>query len=346
MDSNQPLLSTLSGSKLGKTPIWLMRQAGRYLPEYRSLRAKSESFMEFCRNPAVCCEATLQPIKRFGFDAAIIFSDILVIPDALGQKVSFESGTGPKLEPLDHVSILRGLDEEVDLAKLSATFEAISLVRAKLPVETSLIGFCGAPWTVASYMIAGHGTPDQAPARLFAYKFPSAFQSLITLLVDSSIAYLDQQIKAGADVVQIFDSWAGVLPDDEFNAWCFAPTMEIVHRIKALHPSVKIIVFPRGSGVRLESYASDGRIDCVGIDTAADLEWVRSNVQDKVCVQGNLDPIVLLAGGNRMQRAIDRILAHWNGRPFIFNLGHGILPNTPIAHVEDMISYIRQVSKN
>lgn len=297
--------------------------------------------MEFCWNPKLTVEATLQPIRRFGFDAAIIFSDILVIPHVLGQAVSFETGFGPRLNPINSGSGLSILDETLDIEKLNPVFEAISEVRTKLSSNVSLIGFCGAPWTVASYMIAGKGTPDQAPARLFAYQHQDIFESLIDLLVSSSIEYLSKQIVAGANVVQIFDSWAGVLPTAEFRKWCLEPVLTICREIKKRHPTVKIIAFPRGGGHQLGDFKDIECVDCLGMDTSVDLRWVRETIWPFKCVQGNLDPLVLAAGGEGLDQAIDRILESFDGQSFIFNLGHGIIPQTPISNVEHLVKRVR-----
>jgi len=283
----------------------------------------------------------MQPIKRFAFDAAIIFSDILVIPDALGQTVSFESGTGPKLNPIESEADIKNLCSELDIDRLSGTIDAIAGVRQRLDDKTSLIGFCGAPWTVASYMIAGKGSPDQAPARVFAYKNPQLFQSVIDILVRASVRYLREQINCGADVIQIFDSWAGVLPDLEFRRWCIDPIRRIVEEVRLTHKGVKIILFSRGAGVRLVELSEIDGIDCLGVDTAADAAWVSQNVQPKICVQGNLDPLVLLAGGAKLEESIKFLMASWSGNPFIFNLGHGILPDTPIENVELLVDLVR-----
>ncbi len=260
-------------------PIWLMRQAGRYLPEYRALREKASSFLEFCYTPALATEATLQPIRRFGFDAAILFSDILVVPDAFGQKVSFETGEGPRLAPIASREDFAALRETIDLARLAPVFETVERVKGALPDDVTLIGFCGAPWTVASYMIAGQGTPDQAPARLFAYREPELFQSLIDRLVAGSIDYLAEQIKAGAEVVQIFNSWAGVLPADEFFRWCVAPVKAIIAGLKARAPQVKVIAFPRGAGSHLEDFATATGADALGLDTSVDLDWAKKHIE-------------------------------------------------------------------
>jgi uroporphyrinogen decarboxylase len=332
-------LRVLNGEALSRPPLWLMRQAGRYLPEYRELRATAPNFLSFCYDPAKAAEVTLQPIRRFGFDAAIIFSDILVVPDALGQPVSFEAGEGPRLAAIEEPAHLSRIRDTLDMGKLAAVYEAIDRVKSALAPETALIGFCGAPWTVATYMIAGRGTPDQAPARLFAYRHPDTFQRLIDILVEASIAHLSAQIKAGVDAVQIFDSWAGVLPDPQFARWTLEPIARIAEAIRAAHPAVKIIAFPRGvSPDQTARLASVAAIDCVGLDTSADLAACNARVARAKALQGNLDPLLLLAGGPALEPEVARIRAALAGRPHIFNLGHGILPPTPIAHVERLIA--------
>lgn len=336
---------TIDGKLFASPPVWMMRQAGRYLPEYREIRAKTSSFLEFCYNPKMASEATLQPIRRFGFDAAIMFSDILVMPHALGQKVWFETGEGPKLEPLENADDIRRLSDKVNLERLSPMFETLDRCRAALPVDTALIGFCGAPWTVASYMIAGHGTPDQGPARLFAYRHPEAFQALIDKLVAASVSYLCRQIEAGADTVQIFDSWAGVMPSAEFNRWCLAPVKAIIDGVRSMIPGARIIAFPRGAGSRVPVAAEALGAQVIGLDTAADIAWTVANVTAEVALQGNLDPLVLVAGGNALDAAVDRILIEMRGHRHIFNLGHGIVPATPIAHVEQMLRRVRQAAQ-
>jgi uroporphyrinogen decarboxylase len=336
-----PLLRTLSGARNDIPPIWLMRQAGRYLPEYRAIRAKSESFLDLCFNPALAAEITLQPVRRFGFDAAILFSDILVVPHALGQRVSFEEGEGPQLDALDEVSPLRGLRREVDPGALAPIYETIVRVKLELSSNVALLGFCGAPWTVATYMIAGKGTPDQRPARQLAYRDPQAFAQLVELLIEASASYLVQQFKAGVDAVQIFDSWAGVLPEGEFRKWCVAPCARIVDLVRKSVPGAKIIGFPRGAGTKLSAYIDAVAVDAVGLDSAIDLNFARDRVQTQRPVQGNLDPIALLSGGAALDRAVDAIMAAFAAGPFIFNLGHGVLPETPIAHVERLIACVR-----
>ncbi len=336
------ILRVLEGETMAVPPVWLMRQAGRYLPEYRALRAKATSFLEFCYSPPLAAEATLQPIRRFGFDAAILFSDILVVPDAFGQKVSFESGNGPRLAPITNAADFGMLRETIDLDHLGPVFETIARVKAALAPEVALIGFCGAPWTVASYMIAGQGTPDQAPARLFAYRDPDLFQRLIDRLVAGSIDYLARQIEAGAELVQIFDSWAGVLPAAEFERWCVAPVRSIIAGLRARCGAVKVIAFPRGAGPHLEDFAARTGADALGLDSAVDLGWAAKRIEAKTVLQGNLDPLALVAGGTSLRKAIARITGTLGDRPYIFNLGHGILPETPIAHVEALLAQLRR----
>jgi uroporphyrinogen decarboxylase len=319
-----------------------MRQAGRYLPEYRTLREKAGDFLTLCFTPDLAAEVTLQPVRRFGFDAAILFSDILVIPHALGQAVRFAAGEGPQLDPIADRQALMRLRLELDHALLAPVYETIRRVKASLAPEVALLGFCGAPWTVASYMIAGHGTPDQQPARMFAYGDPDAFAGLMDKLVDASAAYLVRQLQAGVDVVQIFDTWAGVLPAEEFARWCIGPTQRIVARVRSHVPDAKVIGFPRGAGAGLLRYVEDVPVDAVGLDWMAHPAFVRDQIQWRVPVQGNLDPLALLAGGSALDRGVDNILAAFSERPFIFNLGHGILPQTPIAHVEQMIARVRR----
>lgn len=316
-----------------------MRQAGRYLPEYRELRATAPNFLSFCYNPAKAAEVTLQPIRRFGFDAAIIFSDILVIPDALGQPVSFEAGEGPRLAAIEEPAHMTRIRDTIDIGKMAPVYEALDRVKGALSPQTALIGFCGAPWTVATYMIAGRGTPDQAPARTFAYRHPETFQTLIDILTQASIEHLGAQIRAGADAVQIFDSWAGVLPDPELEKWTHEPIARIAQAVREAHPDVRIIAFPRGVSPRQSArMASLPAIDCVGLDTSADIAACHAEIAPAKAVQGNLDPLLLLAGGPSLEQNIERIVRNFAGRPHIFNLGHGILPPTPIAHVERLIA--------
>lgn len=340
----KPFLRVLAGEVILPPPIWLMRQAGRYLPEYREIRATTPGFLEFCYTPKLAAMATLQPIQRFGFDAAILFSDILVIPDALGQKVSFEPNEGPKLESILSDQEFTRLNEEIDLHRLEPVFETIDRVKGALSPEVALIGFCGAPWTVASYMIAGHGTPDQAPARLLAYRRPDLFQRLIDRLVRASIDYLTRQIEAGVEAVQIFDTWAGVLPAAEFERWCVAPVREIVSGVKQRHKEARVIGFPKGIGHHLQDYRSLTGIDALGLDSTISPTEAESMLEKEIVVQGNLDPLALVAGGPALESAIAAILSAFEHRPHIFNLGHGILPSTPLDHVARLIELVRRRS--
>ena len=339
-NTEKPLLDVLGGQKREVPPIWMMRQAGRYLPEYREVRARAGGILDLCFNPDFAAEVTLQPIRRFGFDAAIIFSDILVIPYALGRSVRFEVGEGPRLDPLDTPEKVATLATTADFGKLGPVYEALRRVRAKLAPDVTLIGFCGAPWTVATYMVAGQS--DQAPARMLAYRHPEAFSKIIDTLIENSIRYLLGQLKAGADCVQIFDTWAGVLPPREFLRWSIAPTARIVEGVRAKVPDAKIIGFPRGAGALLPAYVGATRVDAVSLDWAAEPSLIRERVQSRVAVQGNLDPLALMAGGTALDRAIDDVLANYGQGRLIFNLGHGILPETPIAHVEQMVRRVRE----
>ena len=335
-------LAALDGTRQPTPPIWLMRQAGRYLPEYRALRAKAASFLDFCYSPALAAEATLQPIRRFGFDAAILFSDILVIPDALGQNVSFEGGDGPRLKPIETSADFAALRETPDWSRLEPVFETVGRARAALGAETALIGFCGAPWTVASYMIAGCGTPDQAPARLFAYREPDLFAALIERLAESAAVYLLRQIEAGAEAVQIFDSWSGVLPPAEFERWCVAPLERIVAVLHAEAPATPIIAFPRGAATQLGKFARLSGLAAIGLDTAVEPRAAAALLPASLALQGNLDPLALMAGGRALEEGVARVLAGFAGRAHVFNLGHGVPPTTPIAHVARLVELARR----
>jgi uroporphyrinogen decarboxylase len=337
------VLDVLANRIPARTPIWLMRQAGRYLPEYREVRAKAESFLDLCFNPELATEVTLQPIRRFGFDAAILFSDILVIPHALGQKLTFEAGEGPRLSSaIADAAMLNKLAGVIDMSALAPVFETIRRVRAELASGIALLGFCGAPWTVATYMVAGCGTADQAPARLFAYRDPEGFGKLIDVLTQASIDYLSEQFRAGVDAVQLFDTWAGVLGPAEFDRWCVRPAARIVAGLRQRIPRARVIGFPRGAGTSLVSYVENVPVDAVGLDWMVDRTFAREQIQVRRPVQGNLDPLALLAGGASLDRESEAVLASFSDRPFIFNLGHGILPETPIAHVEQMITRVRE----
>jgi uroporphyrinogen decarboxylase len=338
---NKPLLDVLDHKPRIPPPIWLMRQAGRYLPEYRLVREKADDFLKLCFTPKLAAEVTLQPVRRFGFDAAILFSDILVIPHALGQPVRFTVGEGPQLDPIADRAGLLALRTQLDHEVLAPVYETIALVKGALPANVALLGFCGAPWTVASYMIAGRGTPDQEPARLFAYGDPEGFGALIDKLVEASASYLVRQLQAGVDAVQIFDTWAGILPVEEFTRWCVEPTRRIISEVRRRVPGARVIGFPRGVGTALLRYIEEVPIDAVGLDWTVDLVFARDQIQWRVPVQGNLDPLVLVAGGAALDRSIDRILEVFSEGPFIFNLGHGILPQTPLAHVERMLARVR-----
>ena len=319
----------------------MMRQAGRYLPEYRQARAKAGGFLNLCFTPELAAEVTLQPVRRFGFDAAILFSDILVVPHALGRAVRFVTGEGPRLDPIHHTEQIDTLPRKADPNILAPIYQTVRLVKDELDPSVTLLGFCGAPWTVATYMIAGKGTPDQAPARLFAYREPAAFATLIDVLVDACIDYLTAQIIAGADAVQLFDTWAGVLPVHEFARWSIEPARRIVSGVRARIPDATIIGFPRGAGALLPDYVEQTGVDGVSIDWTADPELVRERVQTRVAIQGNLDPLALIAGGDALDRAVDEVLTSYGQGRLIFNLGHGIQPETQIAHVERMLRRVR-----
>ncbi len=338
-----PFLKPFAGQAANAPPIWLMRQAGRYLPEYREVRAKAGSFLDLCYNPAMAAEVTLQPINRYGFDAAILFSDILIVPHALGQHVDFKEGEGPVLEPINSSDDLSRLDTRKTVGKFGSIYETVARVRDRLPPETALIGFCGAPWTVATYVVGGKGSPDQAAARLFAYRDPEAFSRLIDTLTATSIEYLSGQILAGADVVQIFDSWAGSLPVDQLERWVIAPTRQIVGALNARHPNVPIIGFPRAAGVHVPHYIDETGVDGIGIDATMPIPELKERIADLgVVLQGNLDPLLLVTGGAAMEARIREILAETAGAPFVFNLGHGIVPQTPPSNVARLVEIVRE----
>lgn len=320
-------------------PVWLMRQAGRYLPEYRQTRARAKGFLDLCYTPELAIEVTLQPIRRYDFDAAILFSDILVIPDALDRDVRFEEGQGPLMRPLK-VEEIDELDPSKMRTHLAPVFETVRGLRRQLPAETTLLGFCGAPWTVATYMIAGHGTTDQAPARLFSYQHQEAFDNLLDLLADMSADYLIEQLSAGADAVQIFDSWAGVLGEREFARHAVRPVRRMVDRIRASKPDAKIIAFAKGAGQFLETYREATDADAIGLDWTIPMSFAR-HLQKQGPVQGNLDPMRVVAGGKVMEEGCDAILDALSQGPLIFNLGHGITPNADPAHVSALVKRIR-----
>lgn len=332
-------MRVLGGETLSPPPLWLMRQAGRYLPEYRETRAKVGSFLDLCYSPEHSVEVTLQPIRRYGFDAAILFSDILVIPDALKRNVRFTEGHGPEMEPIDEAGIF-ALKADGVLGHVAPVMETVRRLRSELPDETTLLGFCGAPWTVATYMIAGHGTPDQAPARLFAYQYPKAFEHLLMLLADISVDYLVAQIDAGADAVQIFDSWAGVLGEKEFEAFATRPVARMIASVKARRPQARIIAFAKGAGYQLKTYRQKTGADAIGLDWSVPLAFAKE-LQREGPVQGNLDPMRVVAGGRALEDGIDDILQQLGNGPLIFNLGHGITPQANPAHVSALVERVR-----
>ncbi len=338
-DERRKIMRVLNGETLTPPPLWLMRQAGRYLPEYRETRAKAGSFLDLCYSPDHAVEVTLQPIRRYGFDAAILFSDILVIPDALKRNVRFTEGHGPEMDPIDETGIM-ALKPEGIMAYLEPVMETVRRLRQDLPQETTLLGFCGAPWTVATYMIAGHGTPDQAPARLFAYRYPKAFEHLLMLLADISADYLVTQIDAGADAVQIFDSWAGVLGEKEFEAFAVKPVAKMIASIKARRPQARIIAFAKGAGYLLKTYRQKTGADAIGLDWSVPLTFARELQKDGP-VQGNLDPMRVVAGGKALDDGIDDILQQLGNGPLIFNLGHGITPQADPANVAALVERVR-----
>ena len=334
------VLDVLKGATVFPPPIWMMRQAGRYLPEYRETRKRAGGFLDLCYNPDFAVEVTLQPIRRFGFDASILFSDILVVPHALGRDLHFEEGRGPVMTPIVMEEI-EALSVEGFHEVLAPVYETVRRLRKELPEETTLLGFCGAPWTVATYMIAGHGTPDQAPARLFGYRHPEAMQVLLDLLARQSADYLIRQIDAGADAVQIFDSWSGVLDEACFLNYCVRPMAEIVRRVRAVHPDTPIIGFPKGAGSLYDGYKAATGVTALGLDWSVPLSQAK-RLQEHGAVQGNLDPLRLVAGGVALDDGVDAILRELGSGPLIFNLGHGITPEAPIAHVERMVARIRE----
>ena len=334
------LLETLRGIPGSRPPVWLMRQAGRYLPEYRALRAKKGGFLELVHDSEAAAEITLQPVHRFGFDGAILFSDILVIPHALGQDLTFLEGEGPQLSPPLVDGMLNALEPVHN--RLDPIYRTVERVRERLGQETTLLGFAGSPWTVATYMIAGQGSRDQQAARLLAYRDPAALQAILDAIVALSVEYLSGQITAGAEAVQLFDSWAGSLAPAEFERWVIAPNAAIVDALKAHHPEVPVIGFPKGAGEKLPAYARETGVGAVGIDETVDPVWAARELPAAMPVQGNLDPLLLLAGGDELDRAAHRILEAFAGRPHVFNLGHGIDKETPIAHVERLLAVVRE----
>ena len=339
--TDKALLTVLAGKTAEIPPIWLMRQAGRYLPEYRAIRADAGSFVDLCLNPELAAEVTLQPIRRFGMDGAILFSDILIVPYGLGQPLRFVEGRGPVLEPVTDRAALKSLDLNGFSERVGNVYETVSRVRASLPAETTLIGFSGSPWTVITYMVEGGSSKDYAATKRWAYSDPEGFQELIDIVVEGTITYLLGQAKAGAEVLKLFDSWAGVLSPRLFRMVVLEPTKKIVSAVKAQYPDLPIIGFPRAAGAHYLDYIAETGVDAVAVDTAMPLRWAVENIQTKMPIQGNLDPIALLAGGAGLEAEVESILSTAASKPFIFNLGHGILPTTPIEHVEQLVRQVR-----
>ncbi len=335
-----PLLAVLKGERRNPPPVWLMRQAGRYLPEYRALRAERGGFLELVYDSDAAAEVTLQPIRRFGIDGAILFSDILIVPHAMGQGLTFGPGEGPQLTPALVDGLCDALEPQpLHLQKIYAT---VAKVCAQLPPAVTMLGFAGSPWTVATYMVAGHGSKDQGEARRLAYQDPAAFQALVDRIVDVTVDYMSGQIEAGVQAVQLFDSWAGSLSPAQFERWVIAPTSEIVSRLMVRHSDVPIIGFPKGAGAKLAAYAAETGVDAIGLDETIDPEWADAILPPNMPVQGNLDPLALIAGGEALASAVARIRAAFDERPHVFNLGHGILPDAPIAHVEQLLAMVRR----
>ncbi|MBC7497472.1 MAG: uroporphyrinogen decarboxylase [Sphingomonadaceae bacterium] len=333
------LLAVLGGERIDPPPMWLMRQAGRYLPEYRALRADKGGFLDLVYDSEAATEVTLQPLRRFGLDAAILFSDILIVPHAMGMDLSFGVGEGPRLVPPLVDGKWEGLTPNLD--RFAPIYETVRRVKAALSPDVTLIGFAGSPWTVATYMVAGSGSKDQGEARRLAYRDPAAFQALIDRIVGVTVDYLSGQIDAGAQTVQLFDSWAGSLAPSEFERWVVAPTAAIVGRLMVRHPDVPIIGFPKGAGAKLAAYAAETGIDAVGLDETVDPAWADAMLPPGMPVQGNIDPLALWAGGEALRASVARVRAAFDERPHILNLGHGILQDTPIAHVDELMALVR-----
>ncbi len=344
-EKTKPILDVLQRKKPKRVPFWLMRQAGRYLPEYRELRAKAGGFLELVYNPDFASEITMQPIRRFGMDGAILFSDILVIPQALGQKLWFETGEGPRLEALESENDLKYLDLDGIDKTLSPIYETIKLVRQKLSDEnfheTTLIGFCGSPWTVACYMVQGHGGNNFDKAIAWSKEHPESFGKLINIVTAASCLYLSGQINAGVEAVQLFESHAGLLEGAEFEKWVIEPTHKIGEYLKDFHTDIPVIGFPRNAGTAALDYALETHVDCLGLDYDADLAWAAKEITPHMAIQGNLDPQLLLEGGKSMEDALEKIRVTLEGKPFIFNLGHGVIKETPVEHVEQLTKIVR-----
>ena len=338
--ADKPLLAVLRGERRDPVPMWMMRQAGRYLPEYRALRQEKGSFLNLVYDPDAAAEITLQPLKRFPrLDAAILFSDILIVPFAIGQNLTFVTGEGPRLTPVLATSELDQLNAYPE--RLEPIYETVRKVKASMDPAKTLIGFAGSPWTVATYMVAGQGSREQAEARRLAYSDPGKFSAIIARIEEVTLDYLSGQVEAGAEALQLFDSWAGSLSPGQFEQWVIAPTARIVAGLRSRHPEVPIIGFPKGAGGKLSAYARETGVSVVGLDETVDPVWAAKELPQTLPLQGNLDPLALISGGEPLEAAVRRILDAFAGRPHIFNLGHGILQDTPIAHVEQLISLVK-----
>jgi len=336
------ILRALGGERLAVPPVWMMRQAGRYLPEYRATREKAGSFLDLCYTPELAAEVTLQPIRRYGFDAAILFADILLVPQALGLDLAFVEGEGPRLSTVTTAAdVARLRPAEAVHEQLAPVYETLRILRAELPPATALIGFAGAPWTVATYMVAGQGTVDQAPARRMLYEDPQGFDRLIDRITQATATYLIAQIDAGAEVVKLFDSWAGGLPGARFRRYCIEPTRKIVAAVRAAHPKVPVIGFPRGAGASYAAFVRETGVAACALDTGVDPAWAAAELQPRACVQGNLDPLLLVVGGEALRSGTRAVVEAFAGGPHIFNLGHGITPDADPRHVEAMLTAIR-----
>jgi len=337
------LLRALAGETLPVPPVWMMRQAGRYLPEYKATRAQAGDFLSLCYTPELAAEVTLQPIRRFGFDAAILFADILLIPQALGADLWFVTGEGPRLSTITDGAGVAALKPAEDVHdRLSPIYETVRILKRELPADVPLIGFAGAPWTVATYMIAGRGTPDQAPAHAMKAEAPEAFAALMERITEATVEYLSAQVRAGADCVKLFDSWAGSLQGAEFDRWCLEPAQRVVAALKARHPGLPVIVFPREAGARFEGFAAATGADCVALDQSVEGGWAAAHVQRDGCVQGNLDPRHLVTGGPALDAAVREVRQAFAGGPHVFNLGHGITPDADPENVARMIEVLRE----
>lgn len=336
---DKPLLDVLRGERRDPPPIWLMRQAGRYLPEYRALRAEKGGFLDLVYDPAAAADVTLQPLRRFAFDGAILFSDILIVPHAIGQDLWFEAGEGPRLAPTMAEARIRDLKPRME--RLAPIYDTVRRVRAELSPETTFLGFAGSPWTVATYMIAGRGSREQAEARALAYADPGKMHAILDVIANVTVEYLSGQVEAGVDAVQLFDSWAGSLAPAQFERFVIARTAWIVAELRKRHPQITIIGFPKGASGKLAAYARETGVDAIGLDETVDPAWANRELPSGMPVQGNLDPLALRAGGEPLREAVDRILDALGGRPHIFNLGHGISQDTPVEHVEELVRQVK-----